>query len=94
MFNPPHPGAILKELYIEPLKLTLRDVSEALGIARQTLSYLINSKSRINSVMAVRLSRGFPNTSPEYWLNLQQQYDLWFAKQSIDLSKIKVLKSA
>ncbi len=91
MFNPPHPGSILKELYLEPLNLTVTEASLSLGITRKTLSFLINERSSISSNMAIRLSTAFPNTSPEYWLNLQQQYDIWNAKKSVDVSHIKIL---
>lgn len=91
MFNPPHPGNILKELYLEPLNLTVTETSLSLGVTRKTLSFLINEKSNISSSMAIRLSTAFPNTNPEYWLNLQQQYDIWKAKKTIDVSNIKIL---
>ncbi|KAJ6645171.1 Resolvase [Pseudolycoriella hygida] len=84
-------GSILKELYLEPLNLTVTEASISLGVTRKTLSFLINEKSSISSSMAIRLSAAFPNTSPEYWLNLQQQYDIWNAKKNIDVSHIKVL---
>ena len=91
MFNPPHPGSILKELYLEPLNLTVTEASLSLGVTRKTLSFLTNEKSNISSAMAIRLSVALPNTSPEYWLNLQQQYDIWNAKKSIDVSNVKIL---
>jgi addiction module HigA family antidote len=91
MFNPPHPGIILKELYLEPLNLTVTEAAESLGVTRKTLSFLINGKSNISSPMAIRLSAAFKNTNPEYWLNLQQQYDLWHLRNSIDTSHVKIL---
>ncbi|AIL64501.1 putative HTH-type transcriptional regulator ybaQ [Rickettsiales bacterium Ac37b] len=91
MFNPPHPGEILKEFYLEPLDLTITKSAEYLGITRKTLSSLINGNSGISPEMALRLSKAFANSNPEYWLNLQQQYDLWKAKQHIDTTNIKIL---
>jgi len=91
MFNPPHPGKILKELYLEPLELTVTNAAESLGVTRKTLSYLLNEKAGISSAMAIRLAAAFTNTEPQYWLNLQQQYDLWQAKQLVDTSHVKVL---
>lgn len=90
MHNPAHPGEILKALCLEPLKLTITQTAQALGIARKTLSELINQKSGMSPEMAIRLSKAF-NTTPEFWMNLQQQYDLWHAKQKLsqtDISKI------
>jgi addiction module HigA family antidote len=73
MFNPPHPGTILKELCIEPLgQTTIGKVTNSFEITRKTLSFVINAKSGISSAMAIRLAKRFCNTSPEYWLNLQQ----------------------
>lgn len=80
MFNPPHPGEILKEDYLIPLDLTITKVSEALGIARKNLSAIINGHAGISPSMAIKLSMAF-GTSPEFWLNLQNNYNLWIASQ-------------
>lgn len=84
MHNPPHPGEIIKEICIEPLGLTVTRAAEALGVTRKTFSMLINGKSGISPEMALRLSKVFGRT-PEGWLRLQLQYDLWKTKQSIDI---------
>lgn len=89
MHNPPHPGKILKELYINPLDLTITEVAEGIGITRKSLSELINGKYRVSVEVATRLAKAF-STTPESWLNLQQQYDLWNIKKTHKLSKIKV----
>ena len=88
MYNPPHIGDIIKEMYIEPLNLSVTEVAKGLGVSRKTLSELINGHSGISSIMALKLAEAF-NTTPEYWLNLQQQYDIWQAKQKIDSSEIR-----
>lgn len=75
MYNPPHPGEIIKELCLEPLGLSISAAAKALGVSRKTLSNIINGKAAINPEMAVRLSIAF-NTSSESWLNQQIQYDL------------------
>ena len=80
MHNPPHPGAVLKELCLEPLGLTVTEAAKGLGVSRKTLSIILNGKSGISPEMAVRLSIAF-NTSSESWLNQQSQYDLWQAEQ-------------
>lgn len=81
MFNPPHPGEILKELCLEPLGLTVTRAAEALGVSRKTLSAILNGKAGISPEMAIRLSIAF-DTSAESWLNQQAQYDLWLARQN------------
>jgi len=76
MHKPPHPGQILKELYIEPLEMTITEVAGSLDITRQNLSEVINGKRSISVEMALRLAQAF-GTTPERWLKLQMQYDLW-----------------
>ncbi len=57
MHNPPHPGAIIKKLCIEPLDLTVTETAKALGVSRKTLSSIVNEKAGTSPEMAVRLSR-------------------------------------
>jgi len=80
MFNPPHPGEILRQDYLVPLNLTVTEVAAGLGIARKNLSAIINSHAGISPEMAIRLSKAF-NTTPQLWLNMQKEYDLWNAMQ-------------
>lgn len=87
MFNPPHPGEIIKEICIEPLDITVKKAAESLGITRKTLSMLLNGKSGISPEMALRLSKVFGRT-PEGWLRLQLQYDLWKAKHRVDIDHL------
>lgn len=93
MHNPPHPGEVLRELCLEPLNLSVTDAAEALGVSRKTLSSILNGRAGISPEMALRLSKAF-NTTPESWLNQQQQYDLWQAMNSgLDI-KVKRLHAA
>ncbi len=73
---PTHPGGILKRHYLEPLNLTVSELAKALGISRKTLSRIVNEHGSITPDMALRLSKAF-STTPQLWLNLQQNYDLW-----------------
>ncbi len=75
MKNPPHPGEIIRDLYIKPLGLTVTKAAEGLGVTRKTLSLLLNGHAGISPEMAIRLSQSF-GRSPESWLQLQMQYDL------------------
>ena len=87
MKNPVHPGAIVREDCLKPLKLSVVEGARRLGVGRQTLSNLVNEKSSISIEMAYRLSKGFGST-PETWLGMQLAFDL---AQSRDLErKIKV----
>jgi len=76
--QPTHPGNILKEDYLKPLSVTIQDMALALGVSRKTLSKIVNCRGAITPDMALRLSRAF-DTTPELWMNLQKNYDLWHA---------------
>ena len=88
MYNPPHVGEIVKAMYMEPLGLSVTEVAEGLGVTRKALSELVNGHSGISPTMALKLAEAF-NTTPEYWLNLQQHYNLWQAKQKVDLKNVR-----
>jgi addiction module HigA family antidote len=75
MKNPPHPGGLVLRQCIEPLSLTITDAAAALGVARTTLSELVNGKRGISPEMAVRLSKVFGG-SAESWLTQQALYEL------------------
>lgn len=75
---PTHPGGILKRHYLEPLSLAISQAAEALGVSRKTISKIVNERGDVTPDMALRLARAF-GTSPELWINLQRNYDLWHA---------------
>lgn len=75
---PTHPGGILKRQYMEPLGLTVSDLAAKLGVSRKTVSKILNEGGDITPDMALRLSMAF-RTTPELWINLQRNYDLWEA---------------
>ena len=74
--NPLHPGDILKELWLEPLGLTLTEAASRLGVARKTISKIVNRHGAITPEMALRLEIVF-GTSAQTWMNMQTAYDLW-----------------
>jgi len=85
MRNPSHPGEIIREMYLTPLNLTVTQAAKDLGVTRKTLSDILNGHGGISSEMALRLSGAF-GTTPEFWLQLQMNYDLAHARKK----KIKV----
>ena len=93
MFNPPHPGEVIKELCLEPLGISGTAAAKGLGVSRKTLSALLNGRAGVSPEMAIRLSIAF-DTSAESWLNQQSQYDLWQAEQHRDELKVTRLSSA
>ncbi len=76
--EPTHPGAIIKEDYLIPLSISIKDMAEMLGVSRKTLSKIVNERGAITPDMALRLARAF-DTTPDLWLNLQKNVDLWNA---------------
>lgn len=81
--RPSHPGGILRRRYLEPLGVSNTELARAIGVARKTVSKLTNEHSGVSPEMAVSLSLAL-GTTPEFWLNLQQNYDLWTAQNSRD----------
>ncbi len=89
-YNPPHPGEVLYGLDIEPAGLTIKAVAERLGVDRKTISRIINAKASITADMAILLAKAF-KTTPELWLNMQTNYDLWNAEKRMKQRVSRVL---
>lgn len=94
MFDPAHPGELIREtldgLQEETGKrLTVEQVAIGLGTTRKTLSAIINGKQGVSPEMALRLSKAF-NTTAEFWLHAQENYDLALARKKVDVKQVKV----
>lgn len=94
MFDPAHPGELIREtldgLHEETgKKLTVEQVATGLGTTRKTLSAIINGKQGITPEMALRLSAAF-NTTPEFWLHAQENFDLAQARKKVDTKQVTV----
>ncbi|HEY0654083.1 MAG TPA: HigA family addiction module antitoxin [Chryseosolibacter sp.] len=81
--NPPHPGKVLCEYYLKPLGMNITEASVRFLITRPNLSSIVNQKSGISAVMALKLAKAF-KTTPQYWMNLQGNYDLWQATKTTE----------
>lgn len=90
MFNPPHPGEMIREVCLAPLGLSVTKAAEALGVSRKALSELLNGRSGVSPEMSIRLSKAF-DTTPEFWMGLQMNFDLWRAKKKAGKIKVKRL---
>ena len=93
MHNPPHPGEFIREIYLAPYELSVRSLAESLGVSASTLTRIINRQSGISPEMALRLSKAI-GRSPESWLAMQHNYDLWQAKLSTDLTGVTPIEFA
>jgi len=88
MYNPPHPGEFIREIYMEPFGITGRQLAGKLGVSPSTLNRILNGLSGISSEMALRLSKAL-GRSPESWLAMQDNYDLWQARQTVSLENVE-----
>jgi antitoxin HigA-1 len=88
MKNPPHPGHSIKDACLDPSGLSVTEGAEVLGVARHTLSRVINGQSGISPEMAIRLEKaGWSNA--DHWIRLQAAYDLAQARRKERLIKVK-----
>jgi addiction module HigA family antidote len=88
MHNPPHPGEFIRATYIEPFDISIRSLADSLGVSPSTLTRIISQRSGISPEMALRLSKAL-GRSPESWLAMQHNYDLYQAKKVADLSEVQ-----
>lgn len=91
--RPLHPGLIVKDALFSGTDLTVTLAAEKLGIDRTTLSRLLNGHIGISVEMALRLSL-LLSTSPEMWMNIQRDFDIWCLNKKRRKLKIKPLKKA
>jgi addiction module HigA family antidote len=87
MHNPPNPGEFMIPVYLEPNSLSSRELAGKLGVAASTLNRILTGTSRISPEMALRLSKAL-GRSPESWLAMQYNHDLWHAEQHVKLGKV------
>lgn len=88
--NPPHPGEFIKETYIKPLDISLRKAAIDLDVAPSTFSRLIKGESDLSPEMALKLSKAFGRT-PESWMQMQTNYELWKARQRVNLDRVHII---
>lgn len=93
MYNPPHPGEFITEVYLEPNGISGRELASKLDVAASTLSRILKGSSRITPEMALRLSKAI-GRSPESWLSMQDNHDLWLARQQVNLKGVGKLRLA
>lgn len=89
MYNPAHPGKLLK-IYLQDYNLSVSAFALRIGVSRNTASELINCHSGISAEMALKLEKAF-KVPAKSWIEMQAQYDLWHARQRVNLDNVEVI---
>jgi len=87
MHDPPHPGEFIVSIYLEPNGITGRELARKLGVAASTVNRVLTGSSGVSPEMALRLSKSL-GRSAESWLAMQDNHDLWKARQEVDLQNV------
>ena len=90
---PSHPGELLRDVVLPALRMTKREVAEALGISRQHLYDILNERKPVSPEVAVRLGAAFGD-GPNAWLRMQAAYDAWHAVRRVNVRNIRHLTAA
>lgn len=88
MHNPLHPGEFIKGVYLDPFGIKSQDLAKRLKVSPSTVRRLLNGETRVSPEMALKLSRVL-GRSPESWMAMQDNYELWQAKSRIDLDELE-----
>ena len=93
--SPTHPGEMLLEEFLLPMGLSQRDLADAIRVPYQRINELVNGRRGVTPSTALRLAKYF-GTTPDFWMNLQQRWDLYAVQESEaeDIRKIKKLRKA
>lgn len=78
--TPTHPGEMLLEEFLNPMKLTQRELADAIHVPYQRINDIVNGRRGITPSTALRLAKYF-NMSPDFWMNVQLRWDMYFAQQ-------------
>ncbi|WP_068860542.1 HigA family addiction module antitoxin [Perlucidibaca aquatica] len=91
--NPMHPGEFIARVYLEPFELGSNELARKLKVSPGLVSRLVNGKTDISPAMALKLSKVL-GRSPESWLIMQDNFNLWLARQRIDLTEFESIQFA
>ncbi|MEY3137228.1 MAG: hypothetical protein RL580_960 [Pseudomonadota bacterium] len=91
MHNPPHPGEFIDSVYLKPHGIAGRELALKLDVSPSTLNRILTGKSGVSPEMSLRLAKCL-GRSPESWLTMQMNYDLWVAKRQVKLSGVSQMK--
>jgi antitoxin HigA-1 len=89
--GPPHPGKVLKDLYLDPLDMSAGALANRIEMSSALLVHLVKGEVAMTAETALRLARFF-GMAPEYWMHLQRDFDLHEARQRVNVARIRPLK--
>ena len=92
MYNPPHPGAVIRTEIVEANNLTVSDAAKALGVSRQALSGLLNGRVDLTGEMAVRIEKAF-GPKLETLMGMQSAYNIFQIRQSAKKINVRRFRS-
>ncbi len=87
---PVHPGEILRTLFMDELGIGVKQMVQDLDVTPKTVSALVNGHQSISVEMALRLSKAL-GTSSDIWINLQKDFDLWKARDLVNLDNVRII---
>ena len=93
MIDPCHPGEILAHEFLEPLGVSAIGLAKAIGVPRTRIERLVKERSGVTPDTALRLAKAL-GTTPEFWINMQANFDMAAARRRVDVSGIKPLVAA
>lgn len=85
---PVHPGEVLREDFLKPLRLTQSQLAKELEVSFRAVNEIVNEKRSVSPEMAIRLAKRF-GTSPQFWLGLQMDYDLWRTARKMEMANVE-----
>ncbi|MFT5700424.1 MAG: addiction module HigA family antidote [Desulforhopalus sp.] len=91
--NPLHPGAFIKRVYLEPFEIGSNELARRLQVSAGLISRLLNGKTDLSPAMALKLSVVL-GRSPESWLLMQDNYNLWEARKDVNLGDFEAISFA
>lgn len=91
LYDPLHPGEFIQEVYLNELHVSARTVAAKLKVSPSTFTRLLNGTSSVTPEMALRLSKTLGRT-PESWLAMQNNYDLWQLRQRLNMDEVEKLE--
>ena len=91
--RPTHPGEMLREEYMPDYGLTVSELAKRIGVSRQSINELVHERRAISTEMALRLAQLFDD-SPQSWINLQRDVDLWDAEHALQDELVRIERIA